>query len=79
MTTAQILLIGLTILLLVITISATFGTKREEIKAPLFMISMMLLLILSAIAISVTIRMNILSSKNPCPQLERVENVYKLK
>lgn len=79
MTTGQIaivvILFGLSLIFSALGVFCEDKNKREAY----IIVSMFFSTIITIMLIAVTVRFNELSSNNPCPKLEKLENVYKIK
>ena len=79
MTTAQIIIIAILLGLSVISSAAGILQKNTNSKDAYIILSTFFTCVITIILIAVMIKMNELLSNNPCPELEKLENVYKIK
>jgi cell division protein FtsW (lipid II flippase) len=79
MTTGQIVIVAILFGLSFISSAAGVFQKDENNREACIIASMFFTIIITIMLVAATVEMNELSSNNPCPELERLENVYKIK
>lgn len=79
MTTGQIIIVAILFGFSFIFSAAGIFQEDKNNREACIIASIFCTFIITLILVGVTFRVNKLSSDNPCPELEKLENVYKIK
>jgi len=79
MTTAQIIIYSILFIIDIALTTHHINKAMNKGNPFIFLLQLIRMCITWSFLIVITLNMNDLSKPNPCPELEKVENVYKIK